>query len=606
MKNPLSTIFLIFLVFAAGCISDFSQKGFKITSPQEISQIGCIENFDVTNFLGENWINYTLKRVYLAQTPDGGFTEIVDYVIPDILSTYYFTKALTLVNQTPYNKVQTIKWLHEEEKTFFRNSTKTNINDFLKLYFGVMSLSLLNETPSNREDIISLILSYKQDNGSFIDEDETDMTEKALEMLSALGYNVAELNDTKMHVLNEWSNLTPPNVDNFRSVVKYISMFNMYTNMLQMLGIDYRDLKDYDQKVYPLIWLSQNTSFFLESPPPLFLMTYILEALKKENSLTDDIKSATYKILMEEKLWDGGFNLFGLDYGEPQGTYYAVEALILIGKMPERDTINFIHERETPLGGFIFCYQSFGDPLSTYMAVHTSKLLGGEINKTRIKNYLSRAVYYRKPYSNDELAPLYFVYLTYKELGITMDNETYNYIRNETARLFNLYLTEKTDNIVEDGSWISLIKLGKEVGVVLDEKTKNQLIEKILSQRNQDGTFGNHSGNINKKLLYTSHAVLLLEELGYKYRDERTVEFLLNSQMNGGWGVPDLYTTYYVVRALRTIGVCPKEVDGLLSFLKRVQYPYGGFNFYEGQENAYGGLYETYLALRILELLPLS
>ncbi|HIH72241.1 MAG: hypothetical protein PWP49_1159 [Thermococcaceae archaeon] len=606
MKNSLSAIFLIFLVFAAGCISDFSQNGFKSTSSQERSQIGCIENFDVTNFLGETWINYTLKRVYLAQTPNGGFTEIVDTVTPDIVSTYYFTKALTLLNQTPYNKAQTIKWLHEEEKTFFKNSTKTNMPNFMRLYFGVMSLSLLNETPSNREDIIDLILSYKRENGSFVDEENNDMTGKALEMLSALGYNIAELNDTKIYVLNKWSDLTPPNVDDFASVVKYISMFNMYTNMLQMLGIDYRNLKDYNQKRFPLIWISQNPSFLLENPPPLFLITPILEALKKEDLLTEDIKSATSRIIMDMKLWDGGFNLFGLDYGEPQGTYYAVKALILIGKTPDKDTIKFIHERETPLGGFIFCYQSSGDPLSTYMAVYTSKILGGEINKAKIKNYLSRAVYSRKPYSSDEPSPLYFIYLTYKELDISIDEETYKYIRNETVRLFNLYLTEKTDNIVENVGWISLIKLGKEVGIVLDDRTKKYLIDKILSQRNSDGTFGRHSGNIYKKLVYTSYAILLLEELGYKYHDDKTIEFLLNSQINGGWGAPDLYTTYQVIRALRVMEVCPKDVDGLLKFLKRVQYPYGGFNFYEEQEDAHGGLYETYLALRILELLSSS
>jgi len=604
LTRKLLPIFLIFLLFSSlGCIltniPDKSEEHVECPS----GTLKCVNpNFNINGFLGENWRNYTLKRIYLAQAPDGGFTEIVDYAIPDIFSTYYFTKALTLVNQVPYNRVQTIKWLHEEEKTFFRNSTKTNIDDFEKLYFGVMSLRFLNETPYNKDDIINLILSYKQKNGSFV-YDGKDVTWNAMKMLEVLGYNVTNLHDTRICILDQWNSLSFPATNDSKALIEYLSKFNLYSKMLEMLGVDYKALKNYEQKVYPLVWVSHNISLILGSNSPLFVIAEITEALKREGLLNEDTKEIIYKNVKRRELENGGFNLFGLDYGEPQGTYYAVKTLVLIGKIPDDSTIQFIHERETPLGGFVFCYQSFGDPILTYMAIYVTKQLGGDLNETKVKKFLDQAVYDRKPYSNDDPGPLYFVYMAYKKLGIQPDQKRSEYIRNETAQLFNLYLAEKTDNIVDDGSWISLIKLGKEIGVVLDNKTKKYLIDKILSQRNSDGTFGRHSRNMYKKLLYTSHAVLLLRELEYKYHDNKTIEFLLNSQTNGGWGTPDLYTTYYVVMALRAMEVCPRNVDGLLKLLKRVQYQYGGFNFYEGQKNAYGGLYETYLALRILELI---
>ncbi|WP_457741343.1 hypothetical protein, partial [Thermococcus sp.] len=58
---------------------------------------------NLSAFLGREWINYTSKRLHLAECPGGGFTDIVDTITPDIVSTYYFVAALRAINQTPYN-----------------------------------------------------------------------------------------------------------------------------------------------------------------------------------------------------------------------------------------------------------------------------------------------------------------------------------------------------------------------------------------------------------------------------------------------------------------------------------------------------------------------
>ncbi len=58
--------------------------------------------------------------------------------------------------------------------------------------------------------------------------------------------------------------------------------------------------------------------------------------------MTPGASGEIYKYVVSLKLPDGGFNLFGKDYGEFQGTYYAVKTIVLTGHEPDEDTIRFI------------------------------------------------------------------------------------------------------------------------------------------------------------------------------------------------------------------------------------------------------------------------
>ena len=331
-------------------------------------------------------------------------------------------------------------------------------------------------------------------------------------------------------------------------------------------------------------------------------MAKLTQVLSEYNLLNNTISGEIYNYIMSQELPDGGFNLFGKNYGEFQGTYYAVKTIALLGKRPDKKTIGFIHSWESPLGGFAFTFQKSCGPILTYMGVYVAKKIGIPLNRTAIAKYLSRALYDRWPYSRDDPSPLYSIYMTYRALNLTLSPVDKDYLRNETARLTELYLRNRTNSLLMDTGWIALLRLGRATGVRIGEDTKKRLIQNVLSLKNPDGTFGPPSNNTVLVLYRTENAVLLLHALGYDYTNETTAKFILSMEHDGGWGYPDLYNTYRAVGALAYMGYCPEDVQSLIGFIHSLKYKYGGFLFYRG-EKSYGGLQETYYALRTLELI---
>ena len=558
------------------------------------------QTLNLSQFLGQKWINYTIRRLNIAKCPDGGFTEIVDTITPDLHSTYYFVGALRVINEIPFNRVQTIVWLHTQEESLFRNASKTRYG-FRNLYHGVMALKMLNSTPRDSDKIIDFVLNTKRENGAFVYEG-IDVTTQAIEVLSVLGYNVSNLNDTREYVLLKFRNLNLPHNGGGLEALKFVSEFNRYTKTMDLMGIDYTRTPEYQNYSSFIKSMSKDANRLLDENPALFLVADLAEVLRKNNLMTSDISEAIYAYVKSRELPDGGFNLFGGNYGEFQGTYYAVKTLVLAGKRPDNKTIEFIHSWESPLGGFAFTFQRFCGPILTYMGVYIAERIGMDINRTQIKRYLKKALYNRWPYSQDDPEPLYSIYLTYQRLNLTMDQNEKEYLKNETVRLMRLYSTSRLDSILSDTGWISLIKLGKALGVTFSPETKKTLINAIRSKRNSDGTFGAYRNNTQMTLFRTVNAVLLLHELGYNYKDTKTAQYLSSMMHDGGWGGPDLYNTYGVVQALKYMHHCPERSDDIIAFVSSLKYKYGGFRFYRG-DTSYGGLQETYYALRILEVL---
>ena len=610
-----SLFFILILILASVSIGLYyhpAGKGSNIapgkTALLRPSTLKCVQKVNLRNWLGESWINYTIKRLHLAQQPDGGFTEIVDTITPTLISTYYFVKALNAVNRTPTNVNQTLVWLHREEAALINSSNLSNDyayagqDKFSNLYYLVTTLNILNSTPLNSDKIIDFILSTRKKNGAF-EYDGVDVTDKAVEMLHALGYNMSGLHDTWDYLLEEFENTTPPRVWDEAETMKFLLRFNRLTKALGLLQVDYTSLDIYKEDVtFIKANISKRVDSLLEFDPPLFMVEPLAESLHETHAMTPGASGEIYKYVVSLKLPDGGFNLFGKDYGEFQGTYYAVKTIVLTGHEPDEDTIRFIENWESPLGGFAFPFQGHGGPILTYMGVYVAEKIGMPLNRTAIAKYLSSALYNRWPYSSDNPGPLYSVYMTYRALNITLSPVEKDYLRNETARLTELYLRNRTDSLLMDTGWVVLLRLDQATGVRIGENTKKRLIQKILSERNPDGTFGPPSNNTVVILYRTENAVLLLHALGYNYTNETTAKFILSMEHDGGWGGPDLYNTYEAVGTLAYMGHCPKDVQSLMSFIHSLKYKYGGFLFYKG-DKSHGGLQETYFALRTLELL---
>ena len=568
------------------------------------TRLDCFPGFlNLSTFLGQEWINYTSKRLHLAECPRGGFTEIDDTITPDIISTYYFVSALKMINQTPYNRLQTIKWLHRNEGNLFENTTTdydAGIPKFWIVYYGVMTLTMLNSSPKNPSKIIRFVLNMKQKNGSFV-YDGRDFTPQSVELLHVLGYNLSTLKETREYCLRRFQNLTPPWEYKGLNLMGFLFNFISYTECLKIMGVNYTKTKEYQEDVSFIENLSKNVGKILESRPPLFIVAKLTQILSEYKLLNNTISAEIYSYIMSQELPDGGFNLFGKNYGEFQGTYYAVKTIALLGKRPDRKTIDFIHSWESPLGGFAFTFQKSCGPILTYMGVYVAKKIGMPLNRTQLERYLKYALRNRWPYSQNNPTALYAIYLTYGELNLTIDPDDMKYLKNETIQLMQWYLTHKRQDLLIDEGWISLLKLGNSIGVKLGAKTKSELIKEILSMKNTNGTFG--AGNETGKILFqTANAVMLLHVLGYDYNDTDTVQYLLRTMHDGGWGYPDLYNTYKAVEALVYMGRCPENVQSLIGFINSLKYKYGGFLFYRG-EKSYGGLQETYYALRILELI---
>ncbi|WP_297504151.1 hypothetical protein [Thermococcus sp.] len=464
-----------------------------------------------------------------------------------------------------------------------------------------MTLSMLNSSPKNPEKITEFILNLKQKNGSFMYQ-SMDLTPQSVEILHVLGYNLSSLKSTKEYCLEKFQNLTPLEEYGGLQLMGFLFNFIEDTKCLNIMGVNYTKTQEYRDDASFIDNVSKNVGEIIKSRPPLFIVAKLTQLLREYDLLNGNISREIYNYVISQELPDGGFNLFGKDYGEFQGTYYAVKTIALLGKRPDKKTIEFIHSWESPLGGFAFPSQNSCGSISTYQGVYVAEKTGIPINKTRLGKYLKYALWNRWPYSQDNPTALYAVYLTYKELNLTIDPNDMEYLKNETAKLMELYLAHKRKDLLMDTGWVFLVKLGNSIGVRLGSKTKAELINEIFSLRHANGTFGPLSNNTAVVLYRTENAVLLLHALGYNYTNETTAKFILSMEHDGGWGGPDLYNTRGAVRALAYMGYCPKDVQSLISFVRSLKYKYGGFLYYKG-DKGYGSLQATYYALRILELI---
>ncbi|WP_157723232.1 prenyltransferase/squalene oxidase repeat-containing protein [Thermococcus barossii] len=460
-------------------------------------------------------------------------------------------------------------------------------------------MKMMNLTPQNPDRIISFVLSAQTENGTFI-YGEQDVTYLAIKILYYLDYNMSRLQNTAAYYVNKFNSVSLQ--ENTRGILQYLLEVNIYSKALTMLNISYTHLDNYQRIITYLQHSHEKVEVEISKNPPIFYVAEALEFLSREGLLTKNLSTIAYKYVLAQKLPDGGFHIWGMNYGEPQGTYHAVRIMVLTNHLPDNDILDFIHSWESPLGGFALPFHTQSEPYATYMALYVADFLGINLDKNHTKSFLKRAVYNRSPYTPDDPVPLYLVYKTYKLIEVEIDKQDAEYIRDEAERILKLYLENRKDVLLSDPGWVYIVRLGKEIGIIIGEQTSQTLVREILSLKNPDGSFGNYSNRTFLVFHNTVQAVILLHELGYDYKDNTTLNYILGLQHEGGWGAPDLYNTLYAVQALTYMGYCPQDIEGLLEFINALKYQYGGFRLYSG-DTSYGGLQETYFALKTLELL---
>ncbi|ANF22561.1 hypothetical protein [Thermococcus piezophilus] len=120
-----------------------------------------------------------------------------------------------------------------------------------------------------------------------------------------------------------------------------------------------------------------------------------------------------------------------------------------------------------------------------------------------------------------------------------------------------------------------LLVMSRELGIEIDESWKETVTSFVLDLRD-DGAFGSKISKIKiVRLETTLYSVLILNELGYGYRDGKTVKFI-ESNRNGAlwWSLP---ITRYALLALNSCGAKVEGKEEIVKALERRKCPYGFF-----------------------------
>ncbi|WP_054840217.1 hypothetical protein [Thermococcus sp. JCM 11816] len=123
-----------------------------------------------------------------------------------------------------------------------------------------------------------------------------------------------------------------------------------------------------------------------------------------------------------------------------------------------------------------------------------------------------------------------------------------------------------------------LLVMSTELGIELNESWKENVASFVLGLKDGDGGFGGRISEIKTVRLETTlYSVLILNELGYRYRDKKTVEFI-ESNRNGPlwWSLP---ITRYALLALNSMGIEVKGKEDIVKALEQRKCPYGFFSY---------------------------
>ncbi|WP_258083610.1 prenyltransferase/squalene oxidase repeat-containing protein [Thermococcus thermotolerans] len=560
MRNKILATILIFLLGIALIISATKTRPI---SPEVVSS---------------SWVNWTVKRLYLAQDPvTGGWNGDVSFtILPSLYHTYHGIMTLSLLNLSPTHLEKTIEFLREEEENFYNGR---NYPSVLDAYYLLTLFKEFNMSLRNREAFENFIIEDMRKSN------ETFLHAKTLILLnSTLAKNVS---------MSLWLKLRPEHS------LDFLWDFLQFRGLLMESGYSPDEIPNYTVMYETARAVFDEASDRIERLGFFDLKT-MARFIREEHIKNETLRRKILTSIQKYKCLDGAYSdTRGAKKGHLDTTHWAVETITYAGGDVGADTVSYLRSLEGPLGGFVGIPNYIvPNPVGTAFSVITLKLLNSTVpNETSVRDYLLTEI------SRESKPSLIWVeYEALKELGVPPSKlkETVEPLLKSFLDNLNLSDVYQNHYLLKDIYY--LLVTSRELGIEIDERWKENVTSFVLGLKDSDGGFGSKISKIKiNRLEITLYSVLILNELGYGYGDKKTVKFIKSSRQGALWW--SLPITRYTLLALNSMGA---KVDGKEEIAKALELrkcPYGFFSYAPCEHHEQGGPIPTFLALDILRLL---
>ncbi|WP_148883232.1 prenyltransferase/squalene oxidase repeat-containing protein [Thermococcus aciditolerans] len=536
------------------------------------------ENATALNITTPSWVNWTVKRLYLAQDPvTGGWNGDVSFtILPSLYHTYHGIMTLTLLNLSPTDPEKTREFLREEEENFYSGR---NYPSVLDAYYLLSLFKEFNMSPRNREAFENFILEdMKKSN-------ETFLHAKTLILLnSTLAKKVS---------MFLWLELRPEHS------LEFLWNFLQLRELLLESGYSPDEIPNYAAMNETARTVFNEASRRIENLG-FFDLNTLARFIWEEHVKNETLRRKILTSIQKYKCPDGSYSgTRGAKKGYIDTTHWAVETITYAEGEVGADTVSYLRSLEGPLGGFINIPNYIvPNPVGTAFSVMTLKLLNSTVpNETTVRNYLLTEI------SRESKPSLIWAeYEALKELGVSNSDLKTRVEPRLKSFIANLNLSEVYQNHYLLKDIYYLLVTSRELGIEIDEQWKETVTSFVLDLKDDDGGFGSKISKIKIiRLEITLYSVLILNELGYGYRDKKTVKFIKSNRHGALWW--SLPITRYTLLALNSMGA---KVDGKEEIAKALELrkcPYGFFSYAPCEHHEQGGPIPTFLALDILRLL---
>ncbi len=536
------------------------------------------------DIIDSSWENWTVTHLKLAQDPTtGGWNgDLSSTLLPSLVGTYHGVLTLSLLNLSPNNLPQTKDFLRSYEREIYKRLYNGEDLSFLDIYYLLMLFEKLNMSVGNSKAMADFLIENMNES------DETYLHIKSLIMLGF--YNESCVKNASMSL---WLSLKSNPSSSF------LWNFLLYRELLKMVGYQLEEIPNYTAMHKFAMEAFENISRRTDDLGFYDLRT-LANFMKEESIKNETLRKEILADISRYKCPDGSYsNTMDGKRGYIDTTHWAVEAITYLGGEVGADTVRYLRSLESPLGGFIEVpYGLVSNPLDTAFSVLTLELLESQIPmEENARKYLLSEL------SNENKPSL--IWVEYQALkALNASDEDLRGVISPRLKSFiaTLNLSEVYYNhyILKDIYYLLLTS--GELGIKIDELWKENVTSFVLSLRDDDGGFGSKISKAKLvRLEVALYSVLILNKLGYRYRDEKTVKFI-ESNRNGAlwWSLP---ITRYALLALNSMGTKVEGKEEIVKALERRKCPYGFFSYAPYENLRQGDSIATFLALDILRLL---
>jgi hypothetical protein len=551
---------------------------FIIATVVALTEVPYTKDSTTQEVTGHPWKNWTVRRLELAQDPiTGGWNGDVSFtLVPTLYATYHGALALALLNLSPSHPQRTRELLRNYEGDLYNGRGYFSVVD---VYYLLTLFREFNLSPGSREAIENLILrDMKKSNETFM------YAEDLVLLNSPIAKNVS---------MSLWLSLKPEHS------LSFVWDFLQLRGLLVMSGYSTAEIPNYTRMHELARAVFDDASRRVEDINFYGLYT-LARFMKEENIKNETLRGELLARISKYKCPDGSYSdTAGAERGSIDTTHWAVEMITYLGGDVGADTVRYLRSLESPLGGFIGVpYRIIPNPLDTAFSVMVLRLLNSTVSgEEKVRDYLISGL-------SEESKPsiIWAEYRALRALGVPRSElrgivkpRLQDFITN-----LNLSAVYRDHYILKDVYY--LLVTSRELGIEIDPGWKKALASFVLGLRDDDGGFGDRISRIKiVRLETTLYSVLILNELGYGYRDEKTVKFIESNRRGALWW--SLPITRYALLALRSMGAKVENKEGIVRAIKMRECPYGFFSYAPYENPKQGDPIATFLALDTLKLL---